>query len=65
MPATAGQAEDIFVGEVTEELARRLAEAPGQMLIVGVTELARFAERFRKLLDGGQWPVLIVHRGAP
>ena len=52
-------------GEVAEELARRLAEAPGQMLIVGVTELTRFAERFRGLLDGGQWPVLIVYRGAP
>ena len=52
-------------GEVAEELARRLAEAPGQMLIVGVTELTRFAERFRALLDGGQWPVLIVYRGAP
>jgi sulfate transport system ATP-binding protein len=52
-------------GEVAEELARRLAEAPGQMLIVGVTELTRFAERFRALLDGGHWPVLIVYRGAP
>jgi sulfate transport system ATP-binding protein len=56
---------ELGFGEVAEELARRLAEAPGQMLIVGVTDLARFAERFRKLLDGGQWPVLIVHRGAP
>jgi sulfate transport system ATP-binding protein len=56
---------ELRFGEVAEELARRLAEAPGQMLIVGVTELARFAERFRKLLDGGQWPVLIVHRGPP
>jgi hypothetical protein len=52
-------------GEVAEELARRMAEAPGQMLIVGVTDLTRFAERFRALLDGGQWPVLIVYRGAP
>jgi sulfate transport system ATP-binding protein len=56
---------ELRFGEVAEELARRLAEAPGQMLIVGVTDLTRFAERFRKLLDGGQWPVLIVHRGAP
>jgi hypothetical protein len=31
---------------------------------VGVTDLSRFAERFRALLDGGQWPVLIVQRGA-
>jgi ABC-type Fe3+/spermidine/putrescine transport system ATPase subunit len=56
---------ELRFGEVAEELARRLAEGPGQMLIVGVTDLTRFAERFRKLLDGGQWPVLIVHRGAP
>jgi hypothetical protein len=35
------------------------------MLIVGVGELARFAERFRALLDGGEWPVLIVYREAP
>jgi hypothetical protein len=56
---------ELRFGEVAEELARRLAEAPAQMLIVGVTDLARFAERFRNLLDGGQWPVLIVHRDAP
>ena len=56
---------ELRFGEVTEELTRRLAETPGQMLIVGVTDLARFAERFRALLDGGQWPVLIVYRGAP
>jgi hypothetical protein len=51
-------------GEVTQELAARLADAPGQMLIIGITDLTRFAERFRTLLDGGQWPVLIVYRGA-
>jgi sulfate/thiosulfate transport system ATP-binding protein len=56
---------ELRFGEVTEELARRLAETPGQMLIVGVTDLTRFAERFRALLDGGQWPVLIVYRGTP
>ena len=56
---------ELRFGDVAEELARRLAEAPAQMLIVGITDLTRFAERFRKLLDGGQWPVLIVHRGAP
>jgi sulfate transport system ATP-binding protein len=51
-------------GDVTRELASRLAEAPGQMLIVGISDLTRFAERFRTLLDAGRWPVLIVHRGA-
>jgi sulfate transport system ATP-binding protein len=55
---------ELRFGEVTRELAQRLSEAPGQMLILGVTDLEGFAERFRTLLDGGQWPVLIVHRGA-
>ncbi len=56
---------ELRFGEVAEQLSRRLAEAPAQMLIVGVSELARFGERFRALLDGGQWPVLIVQRGPP
>jgi sulfate/thiosulfate transport system ATP-binding protein len=56
---------ELRFGDVTQQLARRLAEAPAQMLIVGVADLARFAERFRVLLDGGQWPVLIVQRDAP
>ncbi|HUL47487.1 MAG TPA: ABC transporter ATP-binding protein [Steroidobacteraceae bacterium] len=51
-------------GERLQALARRLAEAPGQMLIVGVSDLERFAERFAALLDGGRWPVLIVYRAA-
>jgi len=48
--------------EVAQDLARRLAQAPGQMLIVGVSNLERFAERFHALLDGGRWPLLIVYR---
>ncbi len=56
---------ELRFGEAAHELARRLAEAPGQMLILGVTEVARFAERFCMLLDGGQWPVLIVYRAPP
>jgi sulfate/thiosulfate transport system ATP-binding protein len=56
---------ELRFGEAVEQLAAHLAEAPAQMLIVGVTELARFAERFRALLDGGRWPVLIVQRGPP
>jgi hypothetical protein len=56
---------ELRYGDVTQELARRLAEAPGQMLIIGVTELGNFAAQFRALLEGGQWPVLIVQRGAP
>ncbi|MBV9315868.1 MAG: ABC transporter ATP-binding protein [Gammaproteobacteria bacterium] len=56
---------ELHFGDVAQELTRRLAEAPAQMLIVGVTELKHFAQGFRALLDGGRWPVLIVQRGAP
>ncbi len=55
---------ELHFGDVIEELTRRLAEAPAQMLIVGITELGHLAEGFRTLLDGGRWPVLIVQRGA-
>ena len=56
---------ELRFGDVAQELARRLDSSPGQMLIVGVADLARFAERLRAVLDSGQWPVLIVHRAAP
>ncbi len=55
---------ELHYGAGEEQLVRRLAETPGQMLILGVTELADFTQRFRALLQGA-WPVLIVHRGQP
>ena len=55
---------ELHFGDAEPQLARRLAESPGQMLIVGVSHLGEFAARFRTLLAGGRWPVLIVHRGA-
>ena len=54
---------ELHFGDVAQELTRRLAEAPAQMLIVGITELKHFATAFGALLDGGRWPVLIVQRG--
>jgi sulfate transport system ATP-binding protein len=56
---------ELRFGEVSQELARRLQESPAQMLIIGVTDLTRFAERFRALLEGGRWPVLIAQRATP
>ena len=53
---------ELHYGDGEQQLVRRLAEAPGQMLILGVTELADFTQRFRKLLEGA-CPVLVVHRG--
>src|SRR5215468_1060177 len=55
---------ELHFGDAAQELTRRLAEAPAQMLILGVTELRHFAEAFGALLGGGRWPVLIVQRGA-
>jgi sulfate transport system ATP-binding protein len=55
---------ELRFGDAVQQLARRLAEAPAQMLIVGVTSLAEFTARFGTLLDGAPWPVLIVQRGA-
>ncbi len=54
---------ELHFGDGERQLTRRLAEAPGQMLILGITDLAEFATRFRGLLAGA-CPVLIVHRGA-
>src|SRR5207302_811109 len=56
---------ELRFGDVASELARRLAEAPAQMLIVGLSDLAGFAASFRVLLETGQWPVLIVYRASP
>lgn len=53
---------ELRFGDAAQELAQRLAEAPAQMLILGVSDLDRFAERFGALLDRGRWPVLIVYR---
>jgi hypothetical protein len=53
---------ELGFGEVAGELARRLSDAPGQMLILGVCNLEQLAERFGRLLAAGRWPVLIVHR---
>jgi hypothetical protein len=53
---------ELRFGDAIQELQRRLSESPAQMLIVGITRLADFPSRFGPLLDGGQWPVLIVLR---
>jgi sulfate/thiosulfate transport system ATP-binding protein len=55
---------ELHFGDAEQQLAKRMAESPAQMLILGVARLERFTERFRALLDGGRWPVLIVHREA-
>jgi ABC-type Fe3+/spermidine/putrescine transport system ATPase subunit len=53
---------ELRFGEVSHELARQLGETPGQVLILGVCEVARLVERFGSLLESARWPVLIVRR---
>ena len=53
---------ELRFGHVASELARQLAESPGQMLILGVCNVTGLAERFGSLLSAVRWPVLIVHR---
>lgn len=53
---------ELRFGEVASELQRQLAEAPGQMLILGVCRTERLVERFGALLASASWPVLIVRR---
>jgi len=53
---------ELRFGDVASELARQLAEAPGQMLILGVCSMTGVAEKFSSLLADARWPVLLVHR---
>ena len=54
---------ELRFGEVAEELARRLAEAPGQILILGVSQLTGLGARFGALLrPETHAPVLVVYR---
>jgi sulfate/thiosulfate transport system ATP-binding protein len=53
---------ELRFGDVAHELARQLGETPGQMLILGLCEVARLVERFGSLLESARWPVLIVRR---
>jgi sulfate transport system ATP-binding protein len=53
---------ELRFGDVASELARQLAEAPGQMLILGVCSVTGVAEKFGSLLSDARWPALIVHR---
>ncbi|MGB6452592.1 MAG: hypothetical protein WBE92_17725, partial [Steroidobacteraceae bacterium] len=53
---------ELRFGDVARELALRLAESPGQLLILGITEAADLERRFAALLDEPRWPLLIVYQ---
>jgi hypothetical protein len=55
---------ELRFGDVARELAARLAESPGQLLILGISEAAVLAQRFAALLDSTAWPLLIVYQPA-
>ncbi len=53
---------ELRFGDVSQELARQLGEAAGQMLILGIRDYSDLATRFGSLFAESRWPVLIVHR---
>jgi hypothetical protein len=54
---------ELLFGDPAEELARRLAEAPNQLLILGISEITELAARFGALLAAdARSPLLIVYR---
>jgi len=54
---------ELRFGEVAEELAHLLAEAPDQILILGISQTQGLAERFGAVLrPEARCPVLIVYR---
>ena len=53
---------ELRFGDVSHELARQLAELPGQMLILGIKGSKDLAERFSSLFADAHWLKLIVHR---
>jgi len=54
---------ELHFGDVAEELARRLAESPDQILILGISQITGLAARFNALLRAeARSPVLIVYR---
>jgi sulfate transport system ATP-binding protein len=56
---------ELRFGEASEELARRLAEAPDQILILGISASTGLATRFHALFGAElRWPVLVVYRAA-
>jgi sulfate transport system ATP-binding protein len=53
---------ELHFGDVAPELARRLAESPDQILILGISQITGLAARFNALLGSeARSPVLIVY----
>jgi sulfate transport system ATP-binding protein len=55
---------ELGFGDVAEELTRRLAESPDQLLILGVSDISLLAQRFATLLSRTASPLLVVWQPA-
>ena len=53
---------ELGFGDVAEELTRRLAESPDQLLILGVSDISVLRQRFATLLSRTASPLLVVWR---
>jgi hypothetical protein len=51
---------ELGFGDVATELTRRLAEAPDQLLILGVSDISALTQRFAALLSRTTSPLLVV-----
>jgi sulfate transport system ATP-binding protein len=51
---------ELGFGDVAEELTRRLAELPHQLLILGVSDISELTQRFAALLSRTDSPLLVV-----
>jgi sulfate transport system ATP-binding protein len=51
---------ELGFGDVAEELTRRLAESPDQLLILGVSDIGVLRQRFATLLSRTASPLLVV-----
>jgi sulfate transport system ATP-binding protein len=51
---------ELGFGDVAEELTRRLAESPDQLLILGVSDIGVLTQRFATLLSRTASPLLVV-----
>jgi hypothetical protein len=51
---------ELGYGDVAEELTRRLADMPEQLLILGVSDISVLTQRFAPLLSRTASPLLVV-----
>ncbi len=53
---------ELRFGDVARELAGRLADAPDQLLVLGISDVRDLGRRFEALASRPTWPLLIVYQ---